>query len=255
MLNGRHRRLCRACTRAPLAQLTAPRRPRSSSSSSPPASSPPSPLLPAPPSPPAFTAPAFLRSPCACTTMIWLCQPCGQSLRSADTTYLRGWTWRTRYSHYLGGLGTGIGEGNEGVECGRGAACLAAKTVEQEIDCDAASLVTLQEEAAKVEAEGTGRSWKGTSYLMQEIEGVGGVVKKKAKKRVCVGAVVREHEDEHERAVQFLEREVLGKVRSWCAWCERVIPSKKDLEAKNVAKEVRPTSSSGSSGFSVVFGQ
>ncbi|OCK79115.1 hypothetical protein K432DRAFT_383360 [Lepidopterella palustris CBS 459.81] len=247
-LNGRHRRLCRTCTKAPLSQLNSPSRPRSSSSNAP---SPRSSLILPETSPPAFTAPAFQRAPCSCETTIWLCQACGHSLRTADKTYMLGWTWRTKYTRYLGGLGTGIGEGNEGVECGRGAACLAAKMVEHEIDCDAESLAQLHEEAAKVEAEGTGRSWKGTSYFMQEIEGVGGVVKKKVKKRVAVGAVVREHEDEREKGINILTREVSGKVRSWCAWCERVIPGHEDFEVEST----RPASSSGSSGFSVVVGQ
>jgi hypothetical protein len=188
---------------------------------------------------------------------VWLCQPCGQSIRAYDIIYLRGWTWRTKYTHYLGGVGTGCGEGNEGVECGRSVNCLAAKTVEHEIDCDAESLAALQEEAAKVEADGTGRSWKGTSYMMQEIEGVGGVVKGKVKKRVKVGAVVREYQDEREKGVQRLEREASGRVRSWCAWCERVVPGPEDIRDEGLPEtaKVRPASSSGSSGFSIVIGR
>lgn len=94
-------------------------------------------------------------------------------------------------------------------------------------------------EAERVEKEGTGRSWKGTSYLIQEVEGIGGVVKKKAKKMVRVGQYVEEHRDAREREKEYLgassssplEREVSGTVRSWCAWCDRVIPSKGDLES------------------------
>lgn len=46
------------------------------------------------------------------------------------------WRWRNQYGEVLGG--TGIGEGDRGVICGREAACLGAKEVEQETDCDAA---------------------------------------------------------------------------------------------------------------------
>ncbi|KAI9725475.1 MAG: hypothetical protein M1828_003146 [Chrysothrix sp. TS-e1954] len=142
-----------------------------------------------------------------------------------DTTYTRGWTWRTRYSTYLGGLGTGIGEGNEGVECGKGKLCLAAREIEKEIDCDATELAELKRENDKVEEEG--RHWGGTSYLTQEIEGIGGVVKKKVKKRVKVGAVVKEYEDEREHG-DYLSREKNGLNRSWCSWCSRIVPGKKD---------------------------
>jgi hypothetical protein len=87
----------------------------------------------------------------------------------------------------------------------------------------------MQEEAEKVASEGTGRSWQGTSFAVQEMEGIGGVVKKKIKKLIHVGAYVAEREDEREGRTSYLEREIQGRVRSWCAWCERVVPSKSDL--------------------------
>lgn len=173
------------------------------------------------------TSVATARDPCSCEKEIWICQPCGQSLRTHDTTYMRGWTWRTRYSTYLGGLGTGIGEGVEGVQCGRHSACLAAKEVEKEIDCDADELDAMKQLALKAEMEG--RTWSGTSYTMQEMEGIGGVVKKKVKKRVRVGAVVKEYEDERDHG-KYLYREQEGQNRTWCSWCDRVVMSKKDLE-------------------------
>lgn len=148
-------------------------------------------------------------------------------MRSADTTYLRGWTWRTRYSTYLGGLGTGIGEGSEGVECGKGQCCLAAKEVEKEIDCDAEELANMKREIEKAESEGRHRG--GTSYLMQEMEGIGGVVRKKVKKKIKVGMVVKEYEDERE-SNNYLGREQEGQNRSWCAWCARIIPGSKDRD-------------------------
>jgi hypothetical protein len=190
--------------------------------------------LPTPPveeqsKPPAFTAAAFIREPCQCPDSVWLCTKCGHALRAADNDYTRGWNWRGHYSTSLGGLGTGIGEGIEGVHCGRGRLCLAAKIVEQELDCDTEVLQAMREEAEKVASEGTGRSWHGTSFAVQEMEGIGGVVKKKIKKLINVGAYVAECEDEREGKTSYLDREVQGRVRSWCAWCERVIPSKCDL--------------------------
>ena len=130
----------------------------------------------------------------------------------------------------MGVLGTGIGEGNEGVPCGRGRACLAAKVVEQEVDCDTLTLQQLEEEA-----EALGRSWEGGGFEVQEIEGVGGVVKRKVKKLVLLGKRVPEHEDERSGAVRYLSREENGDVRSWCSWCERVVPSKKDVAAAAAA--------------------
>jgi hypothetical protein len=166
-----------------------------------------------------------------------------------DSTYMRGWAWRARYSTYLDGLGTGIGEGNEGVHCGRGSSCLAARTVEQELDLPAEEMRRLQADMDKVEAEGTGRSWRGSSWGIQECEGIGGGVRKKLRKLVKVGAVVKEFEDERDGRREYLAREKQGERRSWCAWCERVIPSTKDLQ-KDATTNTRPTSS-GSDGSSL----
>lgn len=232
MLQDRHRRLCKMCTRAPISLLIAntPREDIYDDHSSPSSSPSTSPArlyrIPTPSEEPdhtsrAFTAPAFEHSPCHCPDEVWLCQPCGHTLRRADTDYKRGWIWRAKYSTYLGVLGTGIGEGNEGVPCGRGRACLAAKIVEQEIDCDAETLQQLEEEA-----ETAGRSWEGGGFEVQEIEGVGGVVKRKVKKLVLLGKRVQEHEDERSGQVKYLSREEQGEVRSWCSWCDRVIPAK-----------------------------
>jgi hypothetical protein len=124
-------------------------------------------------------------------------------------------------------LGTGIAEGNKGVECGRRATCLAARLVEQEIDCGVLELQALELEAEKVAAEGTGRSWSGSSFAAQEMEGVGGVVKMKVKRLVKVGAEVEELEDEEIGSGSGSGEsgaDVGGEARSWCAWCERVVP-------------------------------
>ncbi|KAI9888200.1 MAG: hypothetical protein M1820_010244 [Bogoriella megaspora] len=210
-IDGRLRRLCKTCTRVPFWYHTLPEVHQATGLSA----------------PTAFTEPAFARGPCTCAEGVWLCNTCGHSIRTDDVTYLRGWSWRTRYSSYLGGLGTGIGEGNEGVACGRGDQCFARRDVEHEIECDADGLAALEFEAKQAEAEG--REWRGTSYLFQEIEGIGGAVKKKVKKRVRLGAVVKEYEDERERG-DHLRRERDGLTRCWCSWCARVVPGERDSE-------------------------
>jgi len=212
-LPNRHRRLCSVCVKTPLDLLTG----QSSSIRS----------------SPTFTTPAFVQEPCKCAEYVYLCQSCGYALSSADTTYKRVWTWRTRYSICLGGIGTGIGEGNEGVKCIRAAHCLGAQDIEVEIDCGAqefpsrawsssgsseGSLATLDENLENGEKPG---------YLRQEIEGIGGVVKKKVKKRIRVGKTVKEFEDEREKS-EYLEREIKGESRSWCGWCGRVVLGKLD---------------------------
>lgn len=125
-----------------------------------------------------------------------------------------------RYTHYLGGVGVGAGEGNEGVVCGRGPDCLGARTVEHETECDTEHLPALGTSPER---------WRGTSYFAQEIEGIGGGFKLKSKKQVRVGEVVKVYKDEQDKSIQYLERENQGKLRSWCSWCERVVPSKAEL--------------------------
>ncbi|KAF2119494.1 hypothetical protein BDV96DRAFT_346951 [Lophiotrema nucula] len=240
VLRARHRRLCRTCSKVPIQLLTALSRPQSESSgtTSPPCSPSPRPCLFDDHGSRAFTAPAFERSPCCCDGMVWICQPCGQRLKNADMMYLSGWNWRTQYTHYLGGVGEGAGEGNEGVNCGRGSHCLAAKVVEHEVEAS--------EVPVSSDSRGADR-WKGTSYHAQEIEGVGGVFKLKAKKQVRVGECVKFYEKERTSKIQYLEKEVNGKLRSWCAWCERVILGERD---RAEAAGQRPASSSASSASS-----
>lgn len=195
----------------------------------------------------AFTAPAFERTPCNCDNVVWLCAPCGKDLRNADTMYVRGWSWRTRYTHYLGGVGTGVGEGNEGVECGRGEFCLGAKIVEHET-CEQDILDALESAAQSPESP---ERWRGTSYLAQEIEGIGGVLKVKHKKQVRVGECVKLYEDEREKSILYLEREVTGQLRSWCSWCERVVLGEKDTaDMAGILSTSRGSSSTSSSSTS-----
>lgn len=126
------------------------------------------------------------------------------------------------------------------MECGRGADCQAASEVYHEIECDADELASIEAEMAR--AEGEGRHWAGSSYLTQEIVGIGGAVKKKIKKKVMVGAAVKEYEDERVSG-KFLGREQAGNNRSWCSWCERVVLGKKDLEGPAVSTESAASSS------------
>lgn len=214
MFKNRIRRLCTTCQTAPLADLIAP--PSSSQN-------------------PSFTTEAFQRTPCSCADSVWLCHQCRMVVRNQDTMYRRAWTWRTRYSTSLGGLGTGIGNCCQGIECGRKQDCLAAQEIEREVECEA--------DGYSGSPYGTtygstgfhnhsndhrdSRNEEEPGYFRQEIIGIGGAVKLKAKKRVMIGACVGEHEEDSD---QFLAREEAEQLRSWCGWCWRVIPSKSDLQ-------------------------
>ncbi|KAL5340505.1 hypothetical protein BJX70DRAFT_361187 [Aspergillus crustosus] len=231
-LKNRIRRLCTTCRKAPLSHLAS------------------SPLLaPTPPSSfePSNPSAVALHDTCTCQDVLWLCNQCGQKLRRNDTTYRRVWTWRTRYSTYLGGLGTGIGEGCQGVKCGRGENCLAAQEIELEVECEADEAMshsppdTGYHFGQRLDQEHTGSQvhtherWedpgeKESGYLRQEIIGIGGRLKQRAKKRVMVGACVVEHEDERDTG-DYLVREEDGAHRSWCGWCWRVIPAKSEASA------------------------
>ncbi|KLO94558.1 uncharacterized protein Y057_8692 [Fusarium fujikuroi] len=186
-LKERHRRLCKPCVHAPIATLI-----KAPVDSDVPLSS-----------------ELVSRDVCKCADEgVWLCQPCGRSIRAADHDYQRIWRWRNQYGEVLGGLGTGIGEGVRGVVCGREADCCAAKEVEH------------------------------------QIEGIGGVVKRKRVRMVRVGHCVPEWDDERTSGSRILGREVRGERRSWCGWCNRVIPGEKDLFNEP------PSSSSSSAGGS-----
>ncbi|KXJ92070.1 hypothetical protein Micbo1qcDRAFT_162174, partial [Microdochium bolleyi] len=112
----RHRRLCIPCTRAPLPLLLNP--PLSANTP--------------------LASDAMRTAVCNCDTAgVWLCQPCGRSIRGSDSDYRSIWKWRNQYGEVLGGVGTGIGEGDRGVPCGRESKCCSSKEREQETDCDA----------------------------------------------------------------------------------------------------------------------
>lgn len=113
--------------------------------------------------------------------------------------------------------------------------------MEKEIDCDAEEVqASFVHEVISRERNGNGGDgdsggrYEGGGYWRQEIEGIGGVVKKKVKMRVRVGDVVEECEDERV-AEEFLGREREGRGRSWCGWCARVALSDEDRTASGAA--------------------
>lgn len=190
------------------------------------------------------------RPPCSCATGLpYICQPCGSTLRTSDLTYTRGWTWRKSYGarglSWGGGLGTGVGGGGlEGVQCGRGSSCLGAREVEKEVSADSGEQdggsggETAQSEMLRLVVEQQVKQREGAGgYFVQEVEGIGGRLKGKVKKRVKVGACVGEFEDEGDGGVEakaeagsILAKEIGGEVRSWCSWCDRVIMSAEDAD-------------------------
>ncbi|KAI0134558.1 hypothetical protein BJ170DRAFT_204807 [Xylariales sp. AK1849] len=249
VLRDRHRRLCIPCSKAPLGTLAKPA------------------LLASTP----VDADVMKRAICTCQSEgVWLCQPCGRSIRGADHDYQSIWRWRNQYGEVLGGLGTGIGDGDRGVICGRDSECCAAKEREHETDCDAddarefglelpstsipgipwASTVNLDSldpatPSPSISPTNSRRTPSptqlGPGYARHEIEGIGGVVKTKRLSMVRVGNCVPEWEDEKNKG-EILGREVSGRTRSWCGWCWRVIPGEKDLEkAAGMTKSVLPT--------------
>lgn len=153
----------------------------------------------------------------------------------------RIWRWRSQYGEVLGGLGTGIGDGDRGVICGRESECCAAKEREQEIDCDAEdardghpspSSSPLEAFIVGARHDRTPSPSLGPGYERHEIEGIGGVVKRKLVRMVTVGACVPEYEDEKGPGKRALLREIQGRERSWCGWCWRVVPGTKDLQPR-----------------------
>jgi hypothetical protein len=161
---------------------------------------------------------------------------------------MRAWHWRSRYT--LPGLGTGIAEGGlEGVQCGLESACLAARRVCKEVECSSGGGGGEEEEeeddssfsamfrraaaaaAGRGEGGGGGGGGGGQSsvgYFGQEVDGIGGVVKRKVQTRVLVGAQVQEFDDERD-VDGYMGREREGGDRSWCSWCARIVLGKKDV--------------------------
>lgn len=123
------------------------------------------------------------------------------------------------------------------MQCGLEQRCLAAEYIEVEVDCEVgdrvsefsrsdssneSSLEHLRHSSSFSHSDG--RDDEEPGYLRQEIEGIGGVVKQKVKKRVRVGASVEERDDDRENAT-YLKQETSGAVRSRCGWCSGIVPS------------------------------
>jgi hypothetical protein len=215
--SSRLRRLCNACIKAPLSNITGAH-------------------LMAEGCTPAFTHSAFIREPCCCPEFFFICKPCARSIATNDTDYRRIWTWRSRYSTYLGGLGTGIGEGYEGVKCGRGTQCLTAHNIEVELDCEASyEIIQPRESDSRPLSRQSGSDSSDgdkAGYFRQEVEGVGGGLWGKVKKRIKVGQTVEEYDDERETG-DYLKREASGTCRSWCSWCNRVVLGQNDAKVNS----------------------
>lgn len=142
-----------------------------------------------------------------------------------------------------------MGEGDQGQKCGRGERCLARTgggLCWVEIDCSDQSrprtsssqgLPSSADSTEGVAASDADSEFEVSSdtkpgYLRQEIEGIGGVVKKKVKKKIRVGATVWEFDDERESG-KYLVREASGSQRSWCGWCSRVVLGERDRQEWN----------------------
>lgn len=198
----------------------------------------------------------------------------------------RIWRWRTQYGEVLGGLGTGIGDADRGVECARGKNCLSSKYIEHETDCDAEDAREAEDLALVQSRTGTptlslysgSHSWSsshsslhshsnastpngllgpvlaaasaprspspavGPGYARHEVEGIGNKIKTIKMSMVRVGGCVPEWKDE-KASGQALGREIAGDVRSWCGWCHRVIPGKKDYLADEQRRSSTSTTS------------
>lgn len=197
----------------------------------------------------------------------------------------RIWRWRNQYGEVLGGLGTGIGDADRGVECARGKHCLSGKYIEHETDCDADDAREAEGLAAEqgswqgsttLSLYSGSHSWSsshsslhggghgssssnggggagggaggpgalpgggggsrtpspavGPGYARHEVEGIGNKIKTVRVSMIRIGGCVPEWKDEKVTG-QSLRREVSGEVRSWCGWCERPVPGRRDLEA------------------------
>ena len=123
------------------------------------------------------------------------------------------------------------------MKCARGDKCLGAKDVEVEFECSSSSTSVASNSGSESGGEastplGEKKSEEDAGYWRQEIEGLGGIVKKKYRKRERVGGTVREWEDEREGG-EVLGREKVGSERSWCGWCGRVVRGGRDLDGED----------------------
>lgn len=125
------------------------------------------------------------------------------------------------------------------MKCARGRECEGGEEVEVEFECSSSGsdgsgvgdFISDGDAFLRVATPGTpgaDREKDETAgYWRQEIEGLGGVVKKKFRKRERVGRTVRVWDEEREGG-DILAREKLGEERSWCGWCGRVVAGNDD---------------------------
>ncbi|TQS39109.1 hypothetical protein Golomagni_00370 [Golovinomyces magnicellulatus] len=184
---------------------------------------------------------------CKCSSVqLWLCKACAQKIRNADTEYQSIWRWSVRFLPSLGGLGIGLGEADRGVSCGRGENCARAREVKLEIDCDAEDAREINDKNSRLNfgpilcsPNGQSHGQMRPGYHRHEIEGIGGVLKKKLVKMVKVGACVSSSGSSNDTwsdgrnlsdkdMENILEGEIQGTSRSWCSWCQKIIPSHDD---------------------------
>lgn len=135
------------------------------------------------------------------------------------------------------------------MKCAKGKKCEGAVDVEVEFECGSSDRVGSIRNGSESslsgasdggwgEGEGGENPWgdkEQAGYLWQEIEGLGGIVKKKLRKRERVGGTVKEWEDEREGKDEVLGKEKRGEERSWCGWCGRVVLGGRDLEEEQAA--------------------
>ncbi|PSR97050.1 hypothetical protein BD289DRAFT_426850 [Coniella lustricola] len=256
VLRDRHRRLCIPCQKSPIGFLVNPSQAADV----------------------ALNSQTMQQAVCTCASKagVWLCQPCGRAIRGSDQTYRGIWKWRTQYGEVLGGLGTGIGDADRGVECARGKDCISGKYIEHETDCDADDAREAEDLAAGYSSSGTttmslysgSHSWSsshsslhgaagqsnastpgaghldpnlalgaprtpspavGPGYARHEVEGIGNKIKTVKVSMLRVGGCVPEWKDEKSSG-HSLSREISGEYRSWCGWCNRVIPGRNEHE-------------------------
>ncbi|RMD42379.1 hypothetical protein DV735_g2732, partial [Chaetothyriales sp. CBS 134920] len=123
----------------------------------------------------AFTSTAFLRGPCQCASRgSYLCAHCGHNLRTNDTIWVE-------------------------------LACCSGGDEPDAWPSSRSSTPLGDRPSPSPQPNRPG-------YFQQEIEGIGGVVKTKVRKRVKVGATVSEYEDERQTG-KYLERESSGRER------------------------------------------
>lgn len=70
----------------------------------------------------------------------------------------------------------------------------------------------------------------GPGYARHEVEGIGNKIKTVKVSMIRIGGCVPEWKDEKATG-QSLRREIEGEVRSWCGWCDRVVPGTAEVNA------------------------